>query len=158
MKRWLRRIRGALGMGLSWAVPWVFVAFLIEAFVDPHGRIADIWPAVLGIPAFIGGVFFSVVLGIAERRRRFDELSIPRFAAWGAVAGLLVGALPFILGSPGDPDVPVWRLAVMIIPPISLLTSLSAAASLALARRAEARESLDARADIAELHGPGKGT
>jgi hypothetical protein len=74
-------------MGLTWAAAWGFVGFLIEAFVDPHGRIADIWPAVLGFPAFFGGVFFSIVLGIAARGRRFDELSLPRFAAWGALAG-----------------------------------------------------------------------
>jgi len=54
MKRWLRRIRGVSGMGLSWAA----------------GR------------ALVGGALFSTVLGIAGRRRRFDELSLPRCAAW----------------------------------------------------------------------------
>ena len=57
MKKWLRRIRGAVGMGLPLPV--------------------------LAIPGFFGGAFFSTVLGIAGRRHRFDELSLPRFAAWG---------------------------------------------------------------------------
>lgn len=34
------------------------------------------------------------MLGIAERRRRFDELSLPRFAAWGAVGGVLLSLVP----------------------------------------------------------------
>jgi hypothetical protein len=56
----------------------------MEAFVDPHGAILDMWPQTLAIVGFVGGVVFSAVLGIAERRRRFGELSIPRFSAWGA--------------------------------------------------------------------------
>lgn len=139
MKTWLRRISVALRMGLTWAVPWVCVAFLIEAFVDPHGRIADIWPAVLGLPAFLGGVFFSVVLGIAARGRTFDELSLPRFTAWGALAGLMVSALPFLLSTPAGGD---WLRATLIIAPVTVLTAVSAAGSLALARRGERQESL----------------
>jgi hypothetical protein len=142
MKKLLRRIRGALGMGLTWAVAWGFVGFLME-FVDPHGQIADIWPAIFAIPAFLGGVIFSVVLGIAERRRKFEELSIPRFGAWGAVAGLVVGALPFVFES-NSSGLPTWQLALMIMCPISVLSGVSAAGSLALARMADRRESLDA--------------
>ena len=40
-----------------------------------------------GVMGFIGGVAFSLVLGIAEGRRRFDQMSLPRFAAWGAGGG-----------------------------------------------------------------------
>jgi hypothetical protein len=151
MRKLLRRIRGALGMGLTWAVAWGFVGFLME-FVDPHGQIADIWPALFAIPAFLGGVIFSVVLGIAERRRRFDELSIARFGAWGAVAGLVVGALPFALGS-NSSELATWLLAILIMGPISVLSGVSAAGSLAIARKADQRESLDARPHIAELPG-----
>ncbi len=154
MEKWLRRTRGAVGMGLTWAAAWgLVVGMLIELFVDPHGEIADIWPAVLGIPAFFGGVFFSLVLGVAARGRRFDELSLARFAAWGALAGLLVGVLPFVLGSP-ERNTPAWRLAVVIIVPITLLSAVSAAGSLAIARRAEKQESLDAGAGVAAVHGP----
>jgi hypothetical protein len=138
-------------MGLTWAVAWGFVGFLME-FVDPHGQIADIWPALFAIPAFLGGVIFSVVLGIAERRRRFDELSIPRFGAWGAVAGLVVGTLPFIMGS-NSSGLPTWQLALMVMVPISVLSGVSAAGSLAIARMADKRESLAAAPDTAELPG-----
>lgn len=151
MRKLLRRIRGAIGMGLTWAIAWGFVGFLME-FVDPHGRIADIWPAIFAFPAFFGGVFFSVVLGIAERRRKFEELSIRRFAAWGAVAGLAVGALPFVFGS-NSSDLPTWQLALMIMCPISVLSAVSAAGSLALARMADKRELLHAPPDTGVLGG-----
>jgi hypothetical protein len=152
MKKWVRRMRGALALGVIWAVAWGFVGFLMEIFVDPHGRIADIWPAVLGYPAFFGGVFFSFVLGMAARGRKFHELSFARFAAWGALAGLLVGMLPFVLGSPAG-NISAWRLAVLIIPPITLLTAVSAVGSLAIARSAEKQDSLEAGEDTKELHG-----
>ena len=83
MKKWLRRIRGAVLMGLTWAVVWALVAVLIGMIVDPDGSMDEMWVAIGAYPGFIGGVMFSAVLGIAARRRRFDELSLPRFGAWG---------------------------------------------------------------------------
>ncbi len=87
MKNWLRRIRGAVGMGLTWAVVGFLAGIGIEVihniWPNPIGSAVDIWPAVLAYPGFFGGVAFSTVLGIAGRRRRFDELSLPRFGFWG---------------------------------------------------------------------------
>jgi hypothetical protein len=83
MKKWLRRIRGAVGMGLTWAAGWAFVGVLIELLIDPNGSLVDVWVTALAIPGFLGGAVFSAVLRIAEGRRRFDELSLPRFGAWG---------------------------------------------------------------------------
>lgn len=131
MQKWLRRIRGALGMGLIWAVGWAIVGGgVMEAFVDPNGEILDMWPQTLGLAGFLGGVVFSVVLGIAGSRRRFEELSLVAFGALGAVAGVLAA---IAMGA-----------AVTIIAVMALLCAASAASSLALARRAEKRELLDA--------------
>ncbi len=140
MKRWLRRIRGAVGMGLIWAVAWAPLGLLIGMIVDPDGSMDEPWIAVGTYPGFIGGVIFSVVLGIAARRRRFDQLSLARFGAWGAVAGLLVGMLPFVLGSV-NPALPTW-LPFVITGSITGMSALSAVGSLALARKAEERASL----------------
>lgn len=133
MKHWLRRIRGAIVVGLTWAVGWALVGFLVmETFVDPHGRIADIWPMVLGIPGFFGGVIFSVVLGFAEGRRQFEDLSLPRFGVWGAVTGALLGVA----------GVAAIGISGLIIVPLTLLGAASAAGSLALARMGGERKRL----------------
>ena len=79
MPKWLRRIRGAVGMGMIWAVAWAPIGLLIGEIVDPDGSMDEPWMLVGTLPGFVGGVIFSVVLGIAARSRRFDQLSIPRF-------------------------------------------------------------------------------
>ena len=144
MTQWGRRVRGALVMGLLWALVWAPVAVLLGVFViDPDNSMDEMWVMVGAMPGFLGGVVFSIVLGIAARQRRFDELSLPRFAAWGALAGFLVGTLPFTLGTPTS-AVPRWLLALAIVVPITLLSAASAAGSLALARLSQRREPRDA--------------
>lgn len=141
MKQWLRRIRGGVVIGLLWGIAWGLIGgFVMEAIVDPHGRIADIWPMVLGIPGFFGGVIFSVMLGMAEGRRRFAELSLFRFGVWGAVTGAL-------LGLAGGAAI---GLSALIIVPLTLLGAASATGSLALARMGAERERLDAGADASD--------
>jgi hypothetical protein len=134
MRKWLRRVRGAVVIGILWALAWGLIGgFVMEAIVDPNGRIADIWPMVLGIPGFFGGVIFSVMLGMAEGRRRFDELSLARFGVWGAVTGALLGVLGGV----------TIGLSPLILVPLTLLGAASATGSLALARKGEKRELLE---------------
>lgn len=139
MKKWLRRIRAAATMGLLWAVPWAVVAVVIGMVVDPDGSMDEMWPLIGAYPGFLGGVVFSIVLSIAERRRSLSELSVRRFGAWGAAAGLVIGVVPFLLGTPSA-DIDVARLATMVIGSFTLMSAASAAGSLALARRGQARE------------------
>jgi hypothetical protein len=143
---WLRRIRAALAMGLLWAAGGAAVGGFIELLdnvlpaAHPLTRLVDMWPQTLAIPSFVGGVVFATVLGIAGRRRRFDELSLPRFTAWGAVAGVLLGGLALSIGAP---------LAFIGI--TTLWCAVAAAGSLTLARRAERRELLVSGADVADV-------
>lgn len=153
MRAWLRRIRGALGMGLTWGVAGFLAGIVIEVihniWPNPLGAAVDIWPAALGYPAFFGGVAFSVVLGIAGRRRRFDELSLPRVAAWGAIGGLLVSLIPATLVALGlaTPNVPLWQITLALVGPLALGGAVAASGSLALARMADDRELLDKPCD-----------
>ena len=148
MRTWFRRIRGALGMGITWALGWAFVGGVIEVIqnIVPgwNGTIVDIWPAALGFPAFFGGVIFSGILGVAGRRRRLDELSMSRFAVWGALGGLLL-MVPFLVLLGVAPE------TIAATGLVTALCSSSAAGSLALARRAEDRELLEASADVAAV-------
>jgi hypothetical protein len=135
MPRWVRRVRAGLVMGLTWAMLWMPVGLFVGMLVDPDGSMDEPWLVVGALPGFLGGVAFALVLGVVGRRRRFDELSIPRFAAWGAAAGLLVTGSWTALALASDP--PRWVLYAAIMIVVTVLCAVSAAASLALAQRAE---------------------
>lgn len=138
MSNWLRRIRGGLLMGLTWALVWAPVGILVGLIVDPDDSMDEMWVLIGAYPGFLCGVVFSAVLVAAARHRRFEELSLPRFAAWGAVAGVLVAMLPIAAASDGTGRAP-WLLGGVLLGALTLLGAGSAAASLALARKAEKR-------------------
>jgi drug/metabolite transporter (DMT)-like permease len=146
MKKWLKRLRAALAMGAIWGVMWGLIGgFVMEAIVDPNGRIGDMWPPFFAMLGFAGGALFSVLLWAAEGRRRFDELSLPRFTGLGALGGVLMGG--YAASSLND-AAPFWvRAVVLVAPPI--LCAASAASTLLLARKAEGR--LNARENAREL-------
>jgi hypothetical protein len=149
VKKWLRRIRGAVVTGLTWAVGWTLVGMVgvvvIYTLFPSLPDVFDVWIPVFAYPGFLAGVGFSVVLRIAEGRRRFDELSLPRFAVWGALGGVLVGGLVAALGFGKAPNAALAAIMGTSI----LLGAVSAAGSLALARKGEDRELPDTRADVA---------
>jgi hypothetical protein len=163
MRKWLRRIRGVVGMGLTWAAGWAVVGVLIGVTSillpglpwDAFFEVFDAPLPALAVPGFFGGVFFSAVLGIAARRRRFDQLSLPQFAAWGAVGGVLLSLFPAALVVVGlatpAPGLDLWLLTATISGPLALLSAVSASGSLALARMGEDRELLSTGADAAQL-------
>jgi len=158
MQKWLRRIRGAVGMGLTWAAVWALAGVLIGVASillpglpwDSFFEVFDAPLPALAIPGFFGGALFSTVLGIAGHRRRFDELSLPRFTAWGAVGGLMLSLVPAALVAVGLASVEagalgLWRLTAVISAPLTLLSAVSASGSLMLARMAEDRGSCPER-------------
>ena len=146
MNNWLRRIRGALGMGVTWAVAWAFVGVLIGVLWTlglPMEWFVEVFDAplpALAVPGFFCGAAFSTVLGIAGRRRRFDELSLPRFTAWGATGGALLSLIP--LSAVGE-GAGVATIAIAV-GTLTLLSAGSAATTLLVARRADDRDLLDA--------------
>ncbi len=95
MRSWGRRIRGALGMGVTWGLGWgvagigIGVLSRLTPFLpwDAVFRVFDAPLPALAVPGFVAGVLFSAVLGVAGRGRPFATLSLPRFAAWGRPAG-----------------------------------------------------------------------
>ena len=142
MRKWLRRIRGAIGMGFTWAAAWS-AAGLVPRWV--FGFNADVpFPLVFGVLGFIAGVTFSGLLVLTEGRRRFDQMSLSRFAGWGATGGLLVSALFANAASLG------WGDVLAIAPTLALTCAVCASGSLAVARRAVRRELPDIRGDTAE--------
>jgi hypothetical protein len=167
MKQWMTRLRGAVGTGLTWAVGWAIAGVLIGVTSlllpgRPWGPFFEVFDAplpALAIPGFVGGALFSVVLGIAGRRRRFHELSLPRFAAWGALGGVLLTLFPFALVTVGLASTEggkfeAGRILAVISGPFIVLSAASAVTSLWLARRRERNGSFDSLTDQPTLGSP----
>ena len=133
--KWLKCIRDAVLMGLTWAVIWAPIGVLTGLIVDPDGSMDEMWVAVGGYPGFLCGAVFSAVLRVSKGRSRFEELSLSQAGAKGAVSGVLVGAIPFgALASDGTGGLRGWPLGVLIIATLALLSVVSACGSLALAK------------------------
>jgi hypothetical protein len=142
MRNWLRRIRGAIGMGFTWGAAWAGAGIVLAVVT---GFKADApFPLVFGVLGFIAGVIFSAFLALTEGRRRFDQMSLPRFAGWGATGGLLLSAVFAKAASLS------WGDVLAIAPTFALACAVCASGSLAVARRAVRRELPDIREGSAE--------
>ena len=145
MPRWLRVIRGMLGMGLTFSVGVGLVASaiaLIPMLLFQASPLEMLIPVVgSALWAFPIGVAFSGVMALTAGGRTFEKLSLPRFTAMGAGAGLLA----FGLLSVNAWD--AWTVSAAIGNATILmgLGGTSAAVSLLLARRA--RPALEASDD-----------
>jgi hypothetical protein len=142
VRKWLQRIRGAIGMGFTWGAAWSGAGIALAVVT---GFEADApFPLIFGVLGFFAGVIFSAFLALTEGRRRFDQMSLPRFAAWGALGGLLLSALFAKAASLG------WGDVLAIAPTFALASAVCASGSLAVARRALSRDLPDIRRDTAE--------
>jgi hypothetical protein len=94
MKKWVSGIRGTVLMIVLWVIGWgLGFGGIMEAFIDPDGKIGDIWPTMMAVPGLVGGIVFSVLLLIAKRRTGFNEVPFFHFALWGVVTGIFLGLL-----------------------------------------------------------------
>ena len=128
----VRRLRGALGIGVTWGVLWAAIGLVLGSIVgvvrpdqidagEGPGRIA----AVLGFAGFLSGLGFAGLFSLAERPRTIHEVSLGRVALWG-----LLGAAPIPMLTGADPSVGLIT---------GSLGALFATASVATARRGALR-------------------
>ena len=143
MGKWLRRIRGVIGMGFTWGAAWSGAGFVLAVVT---GFKADApFPLIFGVLGFFAGVIFSAFLALTEGRRRFDQMSLPRFAAWGATGGIVLSAI-FAKAASLD-----WGDVLLIAPTFAVACAVCASGSLAVARRVARAELPAIRGDIAEV-------
>lgn len=147
---WLRRLRGAIGVGLTWATGWGVIGGLIGAaiqifspgsalFVNPIVG----WALGMGAYGLISGFGFSVLLSIGDGSKRLRELSLSRVAAWGVLGSILV---PVGFGLLGFFDPSTTLIDVLgAIGVTGALGGTFAAGSVAAARRAELASPDEAR-------------
>jgi hypothetical protein len=128
-------------LAFAWGAAWAPLGVLTGVIVDSNGSMDEPWIAVGAYPGFLCGLVFASVLGIAERRHRLVELSLARAGAWGVLSGLVVMSIPFIgfLGTPNT-EHPFWVWRFLIVAVVALLSALSAAVTVLVARLAKRRE------------------
>jgi nitrate/nitrite transporter NarK len=133
MTNLLRMLRGMLGMGITWAVGWAMVMFLIGTIigiVDPDSIDPGEEPwrmaGVIAVVGFLSGTAFAAIFASAERRRKIRDLSVLRSAFWGALGGAV---LPL-----------VTSMNDAVLANTMPLGALFAATTVAIARRAALRE------------------
>ena len=138
MPRWLRVIRGMVGVGLTFALGVGIVASLVFALPSwlilggEAGREALELVVKSAIWAFPIGVVFSGVLALTARGLSFDRLSLPRVAALGAGGGLvLFGLLAANAWQAWTIPTAIANAAILVF-----LGSGSATATLLIARKA----------------------
>jgi hypothetical protein len=133
MSKWLKRIRGAVLLGLAWAVVWAPIAVVIGTqIVDPDNSMDEMWVAIGAYPGFLCGVVFCALLGLVQGHGRLERVSLLRAAMLGGLSGIAVGALPFLIGS-YNPEFALTR--PVIVGSFTVLGALSAVASALVAQR-----------------------
>lgn len=139
MRVWKARIRRTVGMGLVWGAAW-FTAGLVLARVP--GFFSDLPFALIFAPLGIAcGLIFSGLLGVVNRGDGWQDLSVVRSVACGAVSGLLLSGV--VVAGAIFRGAPVWPEFMLFGPPLAIGSAVTAAGSLAVARR----RSLPARRD-----------
>jgi hypothetical protein len=132
MRKSLRRIRGAIGMGLTWGAAWSVAGIVLAAAT--RFKADAPFPLIFAVLGFIAGVIFSAILALTDGRRSFDEMSLPRFAVWGATGGLLLSGVFAKMASLA------WGDVLAMAPTFAVACAVCASGSLAIARRAGPRE------------------
>ena len=142
MKGFLKRLRGVIKTGLTWAIGWpvlggvLLLGEVVFGLADPSSW--DLGGTLVGLGfisaiGFIAGSVFGVVFSILERHKKLEDLSLWRIALWGTVGGLTLRAL---LG----PEFYWWHF-------FTVLAVGSAAGTVALAKRARRRELMEGEDD-----------
>lgn len=140
----LRRLRGLLGVGVTWGAMWGAIGAGIGAIIGIvapgawtwANPIFD-WAVGMGLYGFVSGVGFGGLLSLREGRKRLADLSLGRVALWGILGAILV---PPIFGLLGTFPVGTTLLDVLgAIGVTGVLGGTFAATSVAIAKRAELR-------------------
>jgi hypothetical protein len=130
-------------MGLTWAIAWSAVG-LLPRWVLGYNPDAP-FPIIFGVLGFVAGVTFSGLLMLIKGNRGFDQMTLPRFAVWGALGGLALSVAFAKAASLELGD------ALAVAATFAFASAACAAGSLALARRAEMPALPSGREDDAAL-------
>ena len=156
MTQLLRRLRGLLGVGMTWGVLWGAIGAgigFVLGLLDPGtwslaNPVVD-WALGMGAYGVISGVGFGALLSLGEGSKLLRELSLKRVAVWGVLGS---AAVPLLFGAFGFFEAGTTLLDVLgAMGVTAALGGTFAPGAIAIARRAE----LTAGDDVGLLDGGG---
>lgn len=147
----MRRLRGIITTAIAWSFVFVLaqlpIAATLYALVPAEYR-RELWPIILGVSAifagagFFSGAAFATIIVRRARNRTLEQLSIRRFAWWGAAAGAITPALVTPLFAALH-LMPGGVTTILALSGVGIMLGCGMASStLWIARRAEARAEL----------------
>lgn len=116
--KWLRKLRAMLGMGITWGVAGFGIGLPLSLVVLPFQGVpltlAFMVESALQLAVFgvFAGTGFGAILAAAERKRSFDDLSLPRVGLWGALAGSLFPVVTLLVDGALSLEAIRWNLPV----------------------------------------------
>ncbi len=141
MKKLYRRIRGLLGMGVTWGGLWAGIGAVVGGVLGAlspdlwvWGNPILEWAFGMGLYGLVSGMGFGALLSLGEGRKTVLDLSLPRVAIWGALGSVAVPVLFGLLGAFGAGTTAVDIVQAMVL--TGVLGGTFAPGSVALARRA----------------------
>ena len=141
----LRRIRGAIMLGLLWAVVWLpvgIIAGMAFRWIIVPFRAGDwLFVAIFAGLGFMSGTTFGALLSRLERDRTIEGIAPGRLAIWGLLAGAGIPILICVVVlAVVPPDVHLARSAYGLFTLLGLLGAATAVTGIALAKRGASRE------------------
>lgn len=142
MNKVLHKVRGLLGVGVTWGALWAGIGAgigLAIGIVRPEvwewtNPIFE-WAAGMGMYGVVSGFGFGTLLTLREGRKTLSDLSLRRTALWGLLGGAVV---PLLFGAAGL--FPAGTTVMDIVGAIGVTGFLGgtfASGSVAIAKRAE---------------------
>jgi len=141
----LRRLRGLLGVGLTWGALWGgigaaigFVIGLVRPDVWAITNPVIEWALGMGAYGIVSGIGFGGLLSLREGSKRLRELSLKRVALWGVLGS---AAVPLLFGAAGffEAGTTLWDV-LGAVGVTAMLGGTFAPGAVAIARRAELAE------------------
>ena len=125
----LRRLRGVALTAAVWALVWALGGALMALVrAAPAGIVLGL-SVVSAVCGSVSGILFAVILMLLERHSRLEDLSHGLVTVWGALSGMTIPIVIFVLAEHG------LRSPWLFLTVFGVLGATCAAGTLALARR-----------------------